>query len=131
MLQHEDGVTHVVFSPDGRRLVTANAAGRSGTTHLVDTNSGKELAILQHGDGVSQANFSPDGRRLAIAIRDGRPAFSTRRAARSWSFSNTRICTATSIGHSNGLQPQSPPLGHSLLVKMARHSSSRASAARS
>jgi WD40 repeat protein len=57
---HEDRVTSVDFSPDGRRLVTAS---RDNDAMLWDVASGGRLAVLRaHFGPVFDARFSPDGR---------------------------------------------------------------------
>jgi WD40 repeat protein len=57
---HEDLVTSVDFSPDGRRLVTAS---RDNDAMLWDVASGGRLAVLRaHFGPVFDARFSPDGR---------------------------------------------------------------------
>jgi WD40 repeat protein len=57
---HEDVVTSVDFSPDGRRLVTAS---RDNDAMLWDVGSGTRLSVLRaHFGPVFDARFSPDGR---------------------------------------------------------------------
>jgi WD40 repeat protein len=59
---------YAVFSPDGRRVLTASA---DHTARRWETDSGKPLAIFQgHTDGVTSAAFSPDGRRVLTASED-------------------------------------------------------------
>jgi WD40 repeat protein len=54
------GVSNIVFSPDGRRLVSVEV---DATATLWDTGTGRELFTLE---GVGQAvAFSPDSKRLA------------------------------------------------------------------
>ena len=57
---HGDRVRSAAFSPDGRRVVTAD-----GEARIWDAESGKVIAVLQgHEDEVWSAAFSPDGRRI-------------------------------------------------------------------
>ena len=57
-----------VFSPDGRRVLTAS---RDKTAQLWEAESGKLLVTFQgHTDAVESAVFSPDGRRVLTASRD-------------------------------------------------------------
>jgi WD40 repeat protein/tRNA A-37 threonylcarbamoyl transferase component Bud32 len=54
----------VIFSPDGRRLVTEDG----GRLHVWDAHSGRGVQILdQDPQGIASIGFSPDGRRLAVA----------------------------------------------------------------
>ena len=66
-IAHDDGVTAVAFSPDGKLLATASA---SGTARLVAVAEGCELTRVTHDKGVTAMAFSPDGRLLATASYD-------------------------------------------------------------
>jgi WD40 repeat protein len=57
---HTDRVTSVVFSPDGRRILTGSY---DGTVRLWDLETGKEVRRLRgHTDRVRSVAMAPDGR---------------------------------------------------------------------
>ena len=66
-IPHEDEVTAVAFSPDGKLLATASAGG---TARLVAVADGCELARVTHDKGITAMVFSPDGKLLATASYD-------------------------------------------------------------
>jgi serine/threonine protein kinase/WD40 repeat protein/tetratricopeptide (TPR) repeat protein len=62
-------VTSLVFSPDGKRLLSA---GSDLAARIWDLVSGRELLTLSnHGGVVTRCIWSPDGGRIATAARDG------------------------------------------------------------
>jgi hypothetical protein len=65
---HASSVIIAMFSPDGRRIVTASD---DNTARVWDAESGTEIAALQgHAGGAWSAAFSPDGRRIVFAAYD-------------------------------------------------------------
>ena len=65
--KHSPAVRQVLFSPDGRRLLT-----RAGGSVVVwDVSSGDELARLAGPHGITAAAFTPDGQGLLVSGRDG------------------------------------------------------------
>jgi WD40 repeat protein/serine/threonine protein kinase len=63
-LKHPAPVASVVFSPDGKRLVSAGG-GRARVAKVWDAQTGQELLTLKEaGENVA---YSPDGKRLATA----------------------------------------------------------------
>ena len=77
-----------MFSPDGRRIVTASD---DRTGRVWDATTGQPLSPpLRHQGGVAWAMFSPDGRRIVTASDD--------RTGRVWDATTG--------------QPLSPPLRH-------------------
>jgi WD40 repeat protein len=62
-------VNHVVFSPNGKTLASAN---RNGTIKLWDVATRQELKKLEHHERrVNYVAFSPNGKTLASASNDG------------------------------------------------------------
>jgi WD40 repeat protein len=67
--RHTDRVFGVCFSPDGKRLATANW---DGTVKVWDAATGQLVRTLEgHTKAVTSVCFSPDGQRLASASLDG------------------------------------------------------------
>jgi eukaryotic-like serine/threonine-protein kinase len=68
---HRDEVTAVVFSPDGKHLLTAG--GDDQTIKVWDTVPRDERVLLQeNASRITSVAFSPDARRLATADQGGR-----------------------------------------------------------
>ena len=87
-----DAVFSVIFSPDGRRVLTASV---EKTARLWETDSGKLLATFQdHIDAVFSAVFSPDGRRVLTASAD--------KTARLWGADSGKLL-ATFQGHTDAV----------------------------
>jgi WD40 repeat protein len=74
VLRQEAKVHVAVFSPDGRRILTASA---DKTARLWHATTGAQIGDpMRHEDEVVDAAFSPDGARIATASKD--------RTARLW-----------------------------------------------
>jgi WD40 repeat protein len=96
-VQHEYRLTALAFSPDGRRVVTAN----EGSVRVWDTESGNAVTPpMQHDGRVLRAVFSPDGTRVLTASQD--------RTARVWNAASG--------------QPVTEPLEHGGAVRDAAFS---------
>jgi WD40 repeat protein len=81
---HEGIVERTIFTPDGRRAVTA---GTDGTVRIWDTDTGQEVSQLpgQRAEPTAVA-LSPDGTLVVTAATDG--------TARIWGLSNAAIAAA-------------------------------------
>ena len=67
-LQHSNPVACVVFSPDGRSLVTTD---NDGTVHLWDVATRQRVTQWAAHQGYARCAIAPDGRTLATAGHDG------------------------------------------------------------
>jgi len=67
-MDHEDVVSFVVFSPDGKYIATASY---DRSARVWETISGNQVACMKHDDEVASVAFSPDGEYLATASYDG------------------------------------------------------------
>jgi len=90
---HTRNLTNTMFSPDGRRVVTASL---DNTARLWDAADGKEIAVLKHdGDGdVRVAAFSADSARFVTVAP-------IQKIARVWNASDGKL-VATLRGHDTG-----------------------------
>ncbi|BAZ25279.1 WD-40 repeat-containing protein [Kalymmatonema gypsitolerans NIES-4073] len=69
LLGHQGSINYVVFSPDGKRMVTASD---DGTARLWDAQTGQKLHVLTgHNDVVTHAAFSPNNRFIVTTSQDG------------------------------------------------------------
>ena len=65
---HERGVLHIVFSPDGSKILTTSS---DRTGRIWDADTGALLHTLPgHGRPVMSGAFSPDGKRAVTASHD-------------------------------------------------------------
>src|SRR5262249_7640350 len=80
ILQHDGIVVRSVFSPDGRRILSASY---DHTARVWDASDGRLLATLTHDAAVEHAVFSPDGRHIATASND--------KTARIWNTDDGRL----------------------------------------
>jgi WD40 repeat protein len=94
----ESMINHAEFSPDSRRLVTAND---DATALVWDVSTGSRIGLpLRHDLSVTHAAFNHDGTRIATSSDDG----------------TARIWDAETCG------PLVPPMRHRGKVKLARFS---------
>ena len=66
-MRHDGEVTFVVFSPDGKFIVSASG----NTAFAWNVTTGKEVARMIHGNEVSSVALSPDGRFVVSGSVDG------------------------------------------------------------
>ncbi|MBY5904156.1 TIR domain-containing protein [Rhizobium leguminosarum] len=68
-MMHSDVVASAVFSPDGKRVVTASF---DSTAQVRDASTGTPIGrAMRHLGPVNVADFSPDGKRVVTASDDG------------------------------------------------------------
>ena len=67
LVGHRAGISRVVFSPDGRYLVTTSD---DCSARIWDLETRESRPLVGHRDEVWRAAFSPDGSRLATTSRD-------------------------------------------------------------
>jgi WD40 repeat protein len=86
-IDHKEEIRAVLFSPDGRLLVTASD---DGTAKVSDAFDGKPVAVLDgHKRAVVAAAFSDDGNRIVTASLDGTAQIFTTTTGR-WGDTPTR-----------------------------------------
>jgi WD40 repeat protein len=110
---HEDFVTEVVFSPDGRMLATV-----ADRIRLWNLATG---AVLHTLDGFWTARFSPNGKMLAAVVDGGRLAHFDYGAIRLWD-SNEWKAQATLWGSTTAIFQLAFSPGGSLLASRGRPS---------
>jgi WD40 repeat protein/serine/threonine protein kinase len=105
---HQRPIYAAVFSPDGRRLVTAVAGpNSSGEVQVWDATTGRPaLSVWPHPRVVRHVAFSPDGRLLATAAGDG---------LRIWRV-DTESVVATALGSGSARRVWFSPDGQYVLV---------------
>ena len=68
LVETQDVVFSVAFSPDSKKIATA---GADRTIRIFEVETGKLLSQIEdHADWIFEVAFSPDGKRLASASRD-------------------------------------------------------------
>ncbi|MBK8266401.1 MAG: protein kinase [Nannocystis sp.] len=68
LVGHEGAISRIVFSPDGRSVVTTSD---DCLARIWDLDGRGSRALIGHTDEVWRAAFSPDGARVATSSRDG------------------------------------------------------------
>ena len=65
---HTSEINTALFSPDGKRIVSASY---DGTVRIWDVDSGAEIKVLEgHASNVTSATYSPDGKRIVSGSWD-------------------------------------------------------------
>jgi uncharacterized delta-60 repeat protein len=67
LMTHDDFVTSVAFSPDGKYVISGSG---DGTARIWEAESGKEVARMIHNGSVHSVAFSPDGKYVVSGSDD-------------------------------------------------------------
>jgi len=102
-LDHHDNVCSVVFSPDGKKVLTASW---DNTAKLWDLNGKCLLSIPGHSARINSAVFSPDGNSILTASND--------KTARLWDL-NGKCRTIFSVDTSEFISAIFSPNGQTIL----------------
>lgn len=70
VMAHKNGINSVVFSPDGKIIVTAGGDGNFRLWNLQGKPIGK--GFFAHNNGINSLAFSPDGKTIITGGRDGK-----------------------------------------------------------
>lgn len=103
---HDGGVSDVVFSADGTRLVSSS--DDDGTIRIWDlVNGGDPLVLRSRESQVTAVTVSPDGQHLATAGVDG--------TVRTWDLTNTTTSTVLGTHDGPAYDVEYSTDGHSIL----------------
>jgi WD40 repeat protein len=107
-IAHDDSVTSVHFSPDGRTVLTGS---NDKTARLWEVETGRELRVLRgHEDGVTSVAFSPDGRTVLTGSKD--------KTARLWDVATGKEVGVLG-GHDTWVRSVAfSPDGHTLVIAL-------------
>jgi len=89
IMEHDDRVWDVVFSPDGSKIVSGSS---DKTVKLWDAETGKILKSFEgHLNSVRDVDFSPDGSKVVSVSRD--------RTIKFWNVENGKMLNSIVIGN--------------------------------